>query len=95
MNVLCLPVLAEASGDQAQHMACQVGDLDPGQDEKTLIVGQKVQTLPALSDALPSDIAVTCCATPGRRSEEQTGQWPAMAIGDKVMHVFTHRLGEA
>src|SRR5271169_4180654 len=73
MAVASLPVSVEAAGDLGKDMAGQGSNVDPGQNQESAVVGDKVQALRALSGR-PANPPISRSALPGGRAEEQTSQ---------------------
>jgi hypothetical protein len=68
-----------------------VGDLNPGQNQKSILVGDHVEIfLPGRY--IPSDKSVPDSNVPGSGRPDQTGNWPVMEKGH-ILEMFSNRLG--
>jgi hypothetical protein len=68
--VALLPVGIDPPDNLPQNSAGQLPNLNPGQDQKTAVVGEERQALRALLNR-PANPLVAASALPGRRAKEQ------------------------
>src|ERR1035437_308555 len=85
--VALLPVGSDALGNSPQNMAGQMLNADPGQDQKTAVVGDELQTRSPLLSR-PTDPLVSASALPGGRAKEQAGQFDPGATLNQIAEVL-------
>jgi hypothetical protein len=85
------PISRYAAAVEGQQMGSQVGDLNPGQNQKSTLIGNQTEVV--LPDPyIPSDKSVPGSDVPGGGRPEQTGDRPAMGKGH-ILEVLSDRLG--
>ena len=90
MAVFSLPVPGDAARHLPQDPTAQIRHLDPGQDEKTRVVGHQLQMALPLS-ARPTDELVARLTLPSRRCEHQASQGTALSVAHDIVQVLSHR----
>ena len=90
VSVFGLPIGSYASGDPREKIEGQVRDIDPGQDEIAIVVGDPGQALSA-GQREPSNPLVAGRDFPGRRTEEHAGQIAARLILNTIGDIFPDR----
>lgn len=90
MVVDFLPVLWEDSDHSPQEVRCQMGNLDPGQDEEAGVLGNKMDVSISVI-GLPSDEAIPRGHLPGCSSPAEASQRPPLMEGH-ILEVFSHGL---
>ena len=79
LAIACGKVLGNACCGQRQHFRGEVPHLDPGQQQKPRIVEHPAQ-MGLATGGIPTDPAVARRHLPGRRSEADGAQHPAIAV---------------
>lgn len=87
MAVLALPIGGDARGDAAEHVAGQVGDANPGEDEEAGVVDDPRQRGGPPGGG-PSDPPVPRGALPGGGPEDDAGQRAARAGPHPILEVL-------
>ena len=89
MSILLFPVSADAAGNPGEDMTGQMGNPDPGQDEKAHVVRQVTQVaFPVLP--CPADEGIPWRCFPGSGAKQETGQGTTMGISNQVFDVFPY-----
>jgi hypothetical protein len=85
------PISRYAAAVEGQQMGSQVGDLNPGQNQESTLIGDQMEVV--LPDPyIPSDKSVPDSDVPGGRRPEQAGDGPAVGKGH-ILEVLSDRLG--
>jgi len=87
------PVPGYATAVQGQQMGGQVGDPNPGKNQKSTLVGDQMEVLLSAL-CTPSDKPVPDSDVPRSGGPEQTGNGPAVGKGH-VLEMFPNRLAIA
>ena len=90
MSIFGLPVPADPARYLPKDPTAQIRHLDPGQDQKTGVVGDQPQVALALLGR-PADKLVPVLTLPGRRAEHQAGQGSALVVARHVLQVLADR----
>ena len=90
MAVEAFPVFGKNSGHSTQQVRGHVRHPHPGQNQKTAVVGQKVQVSGAVV-LCPADIPVPTADVPRGRRPGKAGDRPAVCPYD-VLELFAHRV---
>ena len=75
-------------------MTSQMGNANPRRNHKSGVVGDPRETR-STRLSVPSDKRVTRLCFPGRRTEEQRAQEPALRIADQILEVLPDRVAQA
>jgi hypothetical protein len=87
VTVLALPVAVDASADQAQEMRSQMRHSNPGQHQKTHVIGQEMKM--ALSAGLaPTNELIAWGALPSGRAKDQTRHRSTRPITSQILKIF-------
>src|SRR5664280_725118 len=87
--VALLPVGSDAPGNLRQNMAGQMLNANPGQDQKTAVVGDELQARSTLLGR-PTDPLVSASALPGGSAKEQAGQFNPGATLNQITEVLAN-----
>lgn len=93
MVIELLPVIGDASTNQAKNVGCEMRNTDPGQNEESRIIGQQVDVA-ATGMLVPSDETVAAANMTWCRTERYAGDRSVCAI-DNVFEVLAYRLSIA
>ena len=75
-------------------MTSQMGNANPRRNHKSGVGGDPRETL-STRLSVPSDKGVTRLCFPGRRTEEQPAQEPALRIADQILELLPDRVAQA
>ena len=87
--VALVPVGSDAPGNLRKNMAGQMPNADPGQDQKTAVVGDELQARSTLLTR-PTDPLVSASALPGGSAKEQAGQFNPGATLNQIAEVLAN-----
>jgi len=85
------PIFRYAAAVEGQQIGSQVGDLDPGQNQKSTLIGNQMEV--ALPDRyIPSDKSIPNSDVPRGGGPQQTSDRPAMGKSH-ILELLSDRLG--
>src|SRR3989442_5892761 len=87
LAILGLPVRSDPSANETENVTGQVGDTNPGKDQKPGIVGDPTQALSSLV-AAPANPLITGRTLPGGGSEHHAGQRSTLPAADPILQVL-------
>lgn len=91
MGIDIFPISRYAAAVEGQQMGSQVRDLNPGQNQKSTLIGDQMEVI-LPGRYIPSDKSVPGSDVPWGGRPEQTGDRPAMGKGH-ILEVLSDRLG--